>query len=107
MNKMQWLKIGSGAILTANGGLNVTGGTIAGTGTITGATTFSGGALAPGNSIGILNNVGDVTWNGNGANWIFEIGAGNTSDLLNITGNFNKGTSGTFTFDFGFHFFIT
>ena len=94
-------KIGSGAILTANGGLNVTGGTIAGTGTITGATTFSGGALAPGNSIGILNNVGDVTWNGNGANWIFEIGAGNTSDLLNITGNFNKGTSGTFTFDFG------
>lgn len=93
--------IGSGAILTANGGLNVTGGTIAGTGTITGQTTFSGGALAPGNSIGILNNVGNVTWNGNGANWIFELGAGDTSDLLNITGNFNKGTSGTFTFDFG------
>lgn len=93
--------IGSGAILTANGGLNVTGGTIAGTGTIKGPTLFSGGALAPGNSIGILNNVGDVTWNGNGANWIFEIGAGNTSDLLNITGNFNKGSSGTFTFDFG------
>ena len=93
--------IGSGAILTANGGLNVTGGTIAGTGTINGPTLFSGGALAPGNSIGILNNVGDVTWNGNGANWIFELGAGDTSDLLNITGNFNKGTSGTFTFDFG------
>jgi fibronectin-binding autotransporter adhesin len=93
--------IGSGANLTANGGLNVTGGTIAGTGTITGPTLFSGGALAPGNSIGILNNVGNVTWNGNGANWIFEIGAGNTSDLLNITGNFNKGSSGTFTFDFG------
>ena len=93
--------IGSGAILTANGGLNVTGGTIAGTGTINGPTLFSGGALAPGNSIGILNNVGNVTWNGNGANWVFEIGAGNTSDLLNITGNFNKGSSGTFTFDFG------
>ena len=84
-----------------NGAFNLQSGTLNGSGTITGATTISG-ALAPGNSsIGILNNVGDVTWNGNGANWVFELGAGDTSDLLNITGNFNKGTTGSFTFDFG------
>ena len=91
---------------TINGNVAATGGLslgstaiLNGTGTITGATTING-VLAPGNSIGTINNVGDVTWNGGGANWVFEIGAGNQSDLLNITGNFNKGTPGTFTFDF-------
>ena len=84
------------------------GATLAGAGRITGATAISG-ILAPGNSIGTLRVANDVTWNGSllggGAttDWQFELGAGNTADLLQITGvasEFIKGTGTTFRFDF-------
>lgn len=86
---------------TVNAAFNLqSGATISGSGTINGDLTISG-ALAPGNSIGTLNNVGNLTWNGDGSDWVFELGPGETSDLLNITGDFNKGTGSLFRFDFG------
>jgi hypothetical protein len=77
-------------------------GTLGGIGTIGGATTISG-VLAPGTSgIGTLTVTKDVTWNAGHA-WKFDLGAGNTSDKLAITGtgsDFLKGTGGGWTFDF-------
>ncbi|MDX2082228.1 MAG: autotransporter-associated beta strand repeat-containing protein [Terrimicrobiaceae bacterium] len=91
---------------TGTGAVNIAvGATLGGNGTITGATTIDG-ILAPGNSIGTLNITNTVTWNDNNA-WQFELGAAGislltpgTSDLLNITGSFTKGTGSSFTFDF-------
>jgi autotransporter-associated beta strand protein len=91
--------------LTVNGTINsaVTvnnGGTLTGAGTL-GALTIDG-ILAPGNSIGTINT-GTVVWNGapdDSQAWQFELGPGNTSDLLNIAGDFTKGSSGKFAFDF-------
>ncbi len=95
--------VGSG---TGTGAVNVAAGaTLGGTGTISGATTVNG-IIAPGNSIGTLNVTNTLTWNSNDA-WKFELGTAGltmltagTSDLLNITGSFTKGTGTTFTFDF-------
>lgn len=76
------------------------GATLGGSGTLGGALAIDG-LLAPGNSIGTLNVNSDVTWNGSvGNDWVFELGPGNTSDLLDITGNFIKGTGSVFNFDF-------
>jgi autotransporter-associated beta strand protein len=82
------------------------GATLGGNGTIGGATTITG-ILAPGNSIGTLNVTSNVTWVGAASagattNWLFELGTSNTSDKLNITGDFLKDTSlgTTFMFDF-------
>jgi len=92
----------------ATGNVTVaSGATLGGNGTLGGATTISG-ILAPGNNdIGTLNIANNVTWVGAataGANtdWIFDLGASNASDLLNITGDFLNDTSlGTnFRFDF-------
>lgn len=91
---------------TGTGSLSVAiGATLGGNGTISGAATING-SVAPGNSIGTLNIANTTTWNSNDA-WKFELGtAGSslgspgTSDLLNITGAFTKGTGTTFTFDF-------
>jgi autotransporter-associated beta strand protein len=90
---------GTGTVTVAAGA------TLGGTGTISGATTVNG-IIAPGNSIGTLNVANTLTWNSNDA-WKFELGAAGatmgtfgTSDLLNITGSFTKGTGTTFTFDF-------
>lgn len=86
---------------TGTGSLTVNSGAVlGGSGFIGGATTISG-SLRPGNSIGTLTVSNNVTWN-IGDNWVFELGAGNTSDLLNITGDFLKGTTNgsAFTFDF-------
>jgi fibronectin-binding autotransporter adhesin len=92
----------------ATGTLNVgASATLGGTGTIGGTATISG-AVAPGNSsIGILNVGNNVTWNASTNAWKFELGAAGislgspgTSDLLNISGDFLKGTGTSFTFDF-------
>jgi autotransporter-associated beta strand protein len=113
---------GSGAInsssgITLNGGtlnysssvaltapLTFTSGTVSGNGTINQALTVNG-SIAPGNSIGVLSVGGNVTWNGSAATpWVFELDAGDTADLLDITsGDFliGSGTGGTdFVFDF-------
>jgi autotransporter-associated beta strand protein len=81
-------------------------GTLGGNGTIDGTLTVNG-SLAPGNSIGTLNVANDVTWNGSASSpWVFELGAGEASDVLDITGissDFLRGTGavGTdFVFDF-------
>ena len=93
---------------SATGAVTVaTGGTLGGTGTLGGATTIAG-SLSPGDGgIGTLNIANSVTWQGaatagSSTDWIFQLGASN-SDLLNITGDFNKAataTEKTFRFDF-------
>ena len=97
---------------SATGSGNVTvasGATLGGNGTLGGATTISG-IVAPGNNdIGTLNIANNVTWVGAatpGANtdWIFDLGASNTSDLLNIIGNFNKDDNGGAATNFRFDF---
>jgi hypothetical protein len=82
------------------------GGALAGTGTLATTTGLSvDGAISPGvGGIGTLSVDGDVTWNGNpGSAWRFDLGADNTSDLLRITGSFERGIIAggeKFTFDF-------
>jgi fibronectin-binding autotransporter adhesin len=104
--------VNQGALII-NGSLNGAGAlsvsadaTIGGTGYVRGAATISG-AVAPGNSIGTLTVSNNLTWNATTNAWKFELGAAGisigspgTSDLLNITGDFLKGTGTTFTFDF-------
>ena len=91
---------------TATGNVSVASGAVlAGIGTVGGSTTIDG-ILAPGNSIGTLTIANAVTWSGaasasSAADWQFELGIGNTSDLLSITGgDFNKGAGAVFRFDF-------
>ena len=80
------------------------GATFGGSGAANGAVTVNG-SIAPGNnSIGQLET-GAVTWNGGASassstDWRFDLGASNSSDQLDITGNFTKGTGGFFRFDF-------
>ena len=89
---------GTGAVTVASGA------SLGGTGALTGAVTVTG-KIAPG-STGIESlKTGAVTWNGAASagvntNWRFELGSGNTADLLDITGNFTKGTGSVFRFDF-------
>jgi autotransporter-associated beta strand protein len=91
---------------TGNGTVTIaSGASVGGNGTIEGNMVVSG-RIAPGNSIGILN-AGSTTWKGalsagTSTDWQFELGAANSSDLLNITGDFLRDTStGTaFRFDF-------
>jgi len=101
---------GSGA---GTGNLTVAAGaTLGGSGTLGNSTAIIDGIVAPGNSIGTLSS-GALAWNFNsGSEWKFELGVGaasmaaagtlTDSDLLNITGNFVKGTStgATWVFDF-------
>ncbi len=76
---------------------------LSGTGTLGGVATITG-SLRPGNSIGTLSTNDDVIWTGTGVagtdDWVFELGTGGISDLLNITGAFLKGAGETFIFDF-------
>ncbi len=103
--------ISAGTILldgTHTGGGTYTiasGATLGGSGSTASALNVSG-ILAPGNSIGTLDT-GTVTWNGapsagSATDWVFELGPGDTADLLNITGDFslNTGTGSSFRFDF-------
>lgn len=76
-------------------------GILGGTGRIAGLTEVSG-AVSPGDGgLGTLTVNNNLTWNG-GVNWLFDLGAANASDLLNLTsGNFTKGSGSSWTFDFG------
>ena len=79
------------------------GGTFGGTGTIGGPITVGGGGMmAPGASIGTLTGT-DLTWNSDDllAGMVFELSTtDNTSDLLDLSGTFAKGTGTDFLFDF-------
>ncbi len=94
-------QLASGSVVTV-----LAGATLGGNGTVGGPLTVNG-SIAPGNSIDLLTVANDVTWNGVASSeWIFELGASNTADLLDITGgtsDFLKGTGigGT---DFVFNF---
>jgi autotransporter-associated beta strand protein len=79
--------------------------TLGGSGS-TASTLNVSGIIAPGNSIDTLDT-GTVTWNGaasagSATHWVFELGASDTADLLNITGDFNgnTGVGSVFRFDF-------
>lgn len=93
---------GSGAVAVASGA------TLGGTGFVGGETTVEG-IVAPGaGGLGTLNVANTLTWKGAAAagsntNWIFELGAGNTSDLLSINGDFvaDIASGSVFRFDFG------
>jgi autotransporter-associated beta strand protein len=87
----------------ATGAVTVnSGATLGGSGTIGGASTVSG-SIAPGTTgIDTLTVNNDVTWNAGNA-WKFDLGAGNTSDKLSITGtgsDFLKGSGSGWIFDF-------
>ncbi len=78
------------------------GATLGGTGTI-GGTVANSGTIAPGASIGTLSVVNDLTWNSDNtlAGMLYELSdVDNTSDLLDISGVFTKGTGSDFLFDF-------
>ena len=101
-NNMSGSATGSGNVTVASGA------TLGGNGTIGGATTIAG-ILSPGDGgIGTLNITGNVTWqgassNGTATDWIFQLGASNTADLLSITGNFTKDAT-TYGSNFRFNF---
>jgi autotransporter-associated beta strand protein len=94
--------------LLVNGSLNISSavtvgasGVLGGTGKINGTLALaSGGFIAPGviGASGTLTGT-SFTWNGGGT-LNFDLGSGTTSDLLNLSGAFTKGTAGTFAFDF-------
>ena len=76
-------------------------GTLGGNGTINGSLELSG-TLAPGQTGTSLQTLkaGKTTWNG-GSVWKFDLSStDNTSDELQIAGDFTKGSAGTFKFDF-------
>ena len=85
------------------------GATLGGSGSIQCSSAVVGGKIAPGSGgIGQLNIIAGTaaTWNGaatasSSADWNFDLAAGNTSDKLNITGDFNGGAGPVFRFDFG------
>ena len=90
---------------TGTGNVSVAaGGTLSGTGRLEGSVSVTGG-IAPGiGGIGTLET-GALTWNGSLSSssmtdWKFDLGAGDQSDVLEITGNFSKGTGSKFWFDF-------
>lgn len=106
---------------TLNGTLAMNGGVLTGTGTnsfttitidggliymnLTGATTINGSISPAGTATGTLNIVGNTTWNSGNSfvstrDWYFDLGPNSTSDLLNITGDFTKGSGSAFRFDF-------
>jgi hypothetical protein len=86
---------------TGAGAVTVQSGATLGGGGLIGGLLSVQGMIAPGNSIGTLSTGSNVTWNGTIANkWAFELGAANTSDRLNVGGNFLKSTGSDFYFDF-------
>jgi autotransporter-associated beta strand protein len=75
-------------------------GTLGGDGTV--GVLATNGTLAPGQGDGSIQTLkaGNTTWNG-GSTWNFDLNnSGSTSDKLDITGDFNKGSAGTFNFNF-------
>jgi fibronectin-binding autotransporter adhesin len=77
---------------TGTGVITVNGGTLGGNGFIAGNVTVNaGGAINPGNSIGTLTLENNATFN-NDSLFSIELGAGNSSDLLNVGGLLTLGS---------------
>ena len=75
-----------------------TAGTLGGTGRV--GNTILDGRLAPGAGIGTLRINGNCIWNGRATpTMLFELNSG-SSDKLEISGAFTKGTGTTYQFDF-------
>jgi len=92
------LQVNSTATLGGNGSFDM-GATAAGA--LSAKNAIISGSVAPGDGgIGTLSiTARSLTWNG-GADWKFELGSSSQADLLNITGDFAKGTGSAFRFDF-------
>lgn len=87
---------GGGAVTVASAA------TLGGSGTIAGILGVSGN-LAPGAAGADIQTLaaGTTTWNGGSNLWQFDLSAGaGSSDLLAITGAFEKGSAGDYKFDF-------
>lgn len=115
----------NGGTVTNNGTLSgiitLNGGTLTGTGTNSGQVVLYNGTLLlkPGNGLtvsgtlspagsatGTLEVAGNLTWNGGNSfsaanDWFFNLGPNGTSDLVNVSGDFVKGSGSAFRFDFG------
>jgi len=95
----------------ANAWSVASGAKLGGAGNIPATSVTVSGSMAPGsatNVIGTFTINGNVTWNGGASfasantDWNFGLASGsNNSDLLDITGNFTKGSGSHFRFDFG------
>ncbi|CAN5759076.1 hypothetical protein BH09VER1_BH09VER1_12950 [soil metagenome] len=91
-----------------NSAANVnSGGALGGSGSVGSITVNAGGAITPGSGgIGAFStNNGNLTWNGQASGTFgqmkFELGTGNTSDLIALgTGMLDKNTGSVFSFDF-------
>ena len=92
------LQVNSTATLGGNGSFDM-GATAVGA--LSAKNAIISGSVAPGDGgIGTLAiTARSLTWNG-GADWKFELGSSSQADLLNITGDFAKGTGSAFRFDF-------
>lgn len=78
---------------TGTAPLTIDGGTLGGDGFIAGNVTINtGGTVNPGNSIGELTFLNDGIFN-DGSIFAVELGASNTSDLLNVSGNLTLGAT--------------
>ncbi|HMO12864.1 MAG TPA: PEP-CTERM sorting domain-containing protein [Pirellulaceae bacterium] len=96
------LQITDGAVLELSGTSNlISGGTLSGDGTIIGDLTLGmGSLLTPGLSPGHLTLDGALTWV-SGASILFDLGTGALdSDLITITGEWNKSGLGPWNFTF-------
>lgn len=87
----------------------VSGATLGGVGLLPGRVAVSG-SVTPGSAIHTIGTLtaSNVTWNGGATfasaatDWAFDLATGSGSaDLLQINGNFTKGTGNHFRFDFG------
>lgn len=118
------ITINGGAVTnngTLSGIITLNGGTLTGTGTNSGQVVLYNGTLLlkPGNGLtvsgtlspagsatGTLEVAGNLTWNGGSSfsvanDWFFNLGPNGTSDLVNVSGDFVKGSGSAFRFDFG------
>ncbi|MDA3873346.1 MAG: autotransporter-associated beta strand repeat-containing protein [Kiritimatiellae bacterium] len=93
----------NGSIASSTTNIN-SGGALGGSGSVNTINLNTGGALTPGNSIGTLSGT-SMTWNGEADDSFgqmqFELSnSDNSSDQLDLSGAFTKGSGGFFTFDF-------
>jgi autotransporter-associated beta strand protein len=105
-NVVEGTLILNGSTAAASAVSVASGATLGGNGIVNGTLNVTG-SIAPGSDDLSTFAAGATTWNGassasSATNWKFELGSGDTADLLEITGNFTKNdaTGSVFNFDF-------